>query len=206
MGSDQRDMKCRFDMFQNVSLVYECNDMRQLENMAKVNISTAAKMVGVDRSTFYRHVAEKGITLEEKNTKRPKVDVSELIRVYGDKVKSPDQIQQQKNNHEVSPTTPHNTSTEEQIELHTLREKVRYLESLRETEKRSLEDQIDLLKNLLESERAEKNKATALLTDQRSGAEKLASLEDTLKTLAENQAKLMKDASKKQGIFSKLFG
>ncbi len=193
-------------MFQNVSSVYECNDMRQLENMAKVNISTAAKMVGVDRSTFYRHVAEKGITLEEKNTKRPKVDVSELIRVYGDKVKTPDQIQQQKNNHEVSPTTTHNTSTEEQIELHTLREKVKYLESLRESEKRGLEDQIELLKNLLESERAEKNKATALLTDQRSGAEKLASLEDTLKTLAENQAKLMKDASKKQGIFSKLFG
>lgn len=192
-------------MFQNVSLVYECNDMRQLEHMAKVNISTAAKMVGVDRSTFYRHVAEKGITLEEKNTKRPKVDVSELIRVYGDKVKTPDQIQQQKNNHEVSPTTIHNTSTEEQIELHTLREKVKYLESLRETEKRSLEDQIDLLKNLLESERSEKNKATALLTDQRSGAEKLASLEDTLRTLAENQAKLMENASKKKGIFSKLF-
>lgn len=174
--------------------------------MTKVNISTAAKMVGVDRSTFYRHVTEKGITLEEKNTKRPKVDVSELIRVYGDKVKNPDQVQQSNDTHKVSPTTPLHTSTEDQIELHTLREKVKYLESLRETEKRSLEDQIDLLKNLLESERAEKNKATALLTDQRSGAEKLASLEDTLKTLSENQAKLMENASKKQGIFSKLFG
>lgn len=193
-------------MFQNVSLVYECNDMRQLENMAKVNISTAAKMVGVDRSTFYRHVAEKGITLEEKNTKRPKVDVSELIRVYGDKVKTPDQIQQQKNNHEVSPTTPHNTSTEEQIELHTLREKVKYLESLRESEKRSLEDQIDLLKNLLETERAEKSKATALLTDQRSEADKLATFEKTLKELSETQTKMMEDLSNKKGFFAKLFG
>ena len=193
-------------MFQNVSSVYECNDMRQLENMAKVNISTAAKMVGVDRSTFYRHVAEKGITLEEKNTKRPKVDVSELIRVYGDKVKTPDQIQQQKNNNEVSPTTPHNTSTEEQIELHTLREKVKYLESLRESEKRSLEDQIDLLKNLLETERAEKSKATALLTDQRSEADKLAAFEKTLKELSETQTKMMEDLSNKKGFFSKLFG
>lgn len=193
-------------MFQNVSSVYECNDMRQLENMAKVNISTAAKMVGVDRSTFYRHVAEKGITLEEKNTKRPKVDVSELIRVYGDKVKTPDQIQQQKNNHEVSPTTPHNTSTEEQIELHTLREKVKYLESLRESEKRSLEDQIELLKNLLETERAEKSKATALLTDQRSEADKLAAFEKTLKELSETQTKMMEDLSNKKGFFSKLFG
>lgn len=193
-------------MFQNVSSVYECNDMRQLENMAKVNISTAAKMVGVDRSTFYRHVAEKGITLEEKNTKRPKVDVSELIRVYGDKVKTPDQIQQQKNNQEVSPTTPHNTSTEEQIELHTLREKVKYLESLRESEKRSLEDQIELLKNLLETERAEKSKATALLTDQRSEADKLAAFEKTLKELSETQTKMMEDLSNKKGFFSKLFG
>lgn len=193
-------------MFQNVSSVYECNDIRQLENMAKVNISTAAKMVGVDRSTFYRHVAEKGITLEEKNTKRPKVDVSELIRVYGDKVKTPDQIQQQKNNHEVSPTTPHNTSTEEQIELHTLREKVKYLESLRESEKRSLEDQIELLKNLLETERAEKSKATALLTDQRSEADKLATFEKTLKELSETQTKMMEDLSNKKGFFAKLFG
>lgn len=163
-------------------------------------------MVGVDRSTFYRHVAEKGITLEEKNTKRPKVDVSELIRVYGDKVKTPDQIQQQKNNHEVSPTTPHNTSTEEQIELHTLREKVKYLESLRESEKRSLEDQIELLKNLLETERAEKSKATALLTDQRSEADKLAAFEKTLKELSETQTKMMEDLSNKKGFFSKLFG
>ena len=167
--------------------------------MTKVNISTAAKMVGVDRSTFYRHVAEKGITLEEKNTKRPKVDVSELIRVYGDKVKSPNQVQQSNDTHKVLSTTPSNTSTEEQIELHTLREKVKYLESLRETEKRGLEDQIELLKSLLESERAEKNKATALLTDQRSGADKLASLEDTLKTLSENQSKLMERVSKKKG-------
>lgn len=193
-------------MFQNVSSVYECNDMRQLENMAKVNISTAAKMVGVDRSTFYRHVAEKGITLEEKNTKRPKVDVSELIRVYGDKVKTPDQIQQQKKNNEVSPTTTHNTSTEEQIELHTLREKVKYLESLRESEKRGLEDQIELLKNLLETERAEKSKATALLTDQRSEADKLAAFEKTLKELSETQTKMMEDLSNKKGFFAKLFG
>ena len=173
--------------------------------MTKVNISTAAKMVGVDRSTFYRHVAEKGITLEEKNTKRPKVDVSELIRVYGDKVKNPDQVQHSDDTHKVSPTTPPHTSTEDQIELHTLREKVKYLESLRETEKRSLEDQIDLLKNLLEGERTEKNKATTLLTDQRSEADKLAILEKNIKSLSDNQAKIMEDLSNKKGFFAKLF-
>jgi transcriptional regulator of acetoin/glycerol metabolism len=34
--------------------------------MTKVNISTAAKMVGVDRSTFYRHVAEKALLLKKR--------------------------------------------------------------------------------------------------------------------------------------------
>lgn len=77
------------------------------------------------------------------------MDVSELIRVYGDKVKSPDQIRQDNNPKEVSYSTPSNTSIEEQIELHTLREKVKHLEEIRETEKRMLEEQIEILKNRL---------------------------------------------------------
>jgi len=163
-------------------------------------------MVGVDRSTFYRHVGEKGITLEEKNTKRPKVDVSELIRVYGDKVKPPDQVQQKRGRQEfLSTTPPPITSVEEQIELHTLRERVKYLESLRESEKQSLGDQIELLKSLLETERADKNKATALLTDQRSEANKLEIFEKALKDLSDNQMRMMEGLSSKKGFLKKLF-
>ena len=62
----------------------------------KVSITKAAKMVGVQRSTFYRHVKEKGISLEDTDTKRPKVDVSELVRVYGDQLKTIEQVEQKK--------------------------------------------------------------------------------------------------------------
>ena len=159
----------------------------------KVNISKAAKMVGVDRSTFYRHVDEKGITLDKTNAKRPLVDVSELIRVYGDKVKSPDQIRQDNNPREVSHSTPSNTSMEEQIELHTLREKVKHLEEIRETEKRGLEEQIDILKKQVESERTERQRATALLTDQSENKKqedtRLSNIEKSIQTIHANQTR-----------------
>ena len=54
----------------------------------KVNISKAAEMVGVTRATFYRHIEKKGITVGEDADGNPQVDVSELIRVYGDRVKA----------------------------------------------------------------------------------------------------------------------
>lgn len=148
-------------------------------------------MVGVDRSTFYRHVEEKGITLDKTSTKRPLVDVSELIRVYGDKVKSPDQIRQDNNLKEVSHSTLPNNSVEEQIELHTLRERVKHLQELRDTEKRGLEEQIEILKKQVESERAERQRATALLTDQREDKQKedsrLSNIEKSIQTLHQNQ-------------------
>ena len=157
----------------------------------KVNISKAAKMVGVDRSTFYRHVEEKGITLDKTSTKRPLVDVSELIRVYGDKVKSPDQIRQDNNLKEVSHSTIPNNSVEEQIELHTLRERVKHLQELRDTEKRGLEEQIEILKKQVESERAERQRATALLTDQREDKQKedsrLSNIEKSIQTIQQSQ-------------------
>ncbi len=148
-------------------------------------------MVGVDRSTFYRHVEEKGITLDKTSTKRPLVDVSELIRVYGDKVKSPDQIRQDNNLKEVSHSTIPNNSVEEQIELHTLRERVKHLQELRDTEKRGLEEQIEILKKQVESERAERQRATALLTDQREDKQKedsrLSNIEKSIQTIYQNQ-------------------
>lgn len=157
----------------------------------KVNISTAAKMAQVDRSTFYRHIEEKGISLDKSNPKRPLVDVSELMRAYGSDLIPPEQLRQDDTDKKVPHTTISNTSLEEQIELHTLREKVKHLETLRETERRSLEDQIELLKDLLESEKAERNKTTALLTDERRKGEesstRLNSLERTVEQLAEQQ-------------------
>ncbi|MGH1377136.1 MAG: hypothetical protein ACRBCK_12420 [Alphaproteobacteria bacterium] len=155
----------------------------------KVSITKAAKMAGIQRSTFYRHVEEKGISLEDTDTKRPKVDVSELIRVYGDKLKTIDEVEQKKQSNKNDSATISNTSLEEKIELETLKERVKYLESLQDTEKKRLEEQIDLLKDMLSSEKAERQKATAQLTDQRSAKEKEITRLESLEKLVEDLTK-----------------
>ena len=155
----------------------------------KVSITKAAKMVGVQRSTFYRHVKEKGISLEDTDTKRPKDDVSELVRVYGDQLKTIEQVEQKKQHKKNDNETLSNTSLEEKIEFETLKERVKYLETLHDTEKKRLEEQIELLKDMLESEKQERQKATALLTDQRSEKAKEAARLESLEKVVENLTK-----------------
>ncbi|MCK6418044.1 MAG: hypothetical protein L6Q57_03785 [Alphaproteobacteria bacterium] len=53
----------------------------------QVSISKAAEMAGVTRATFYRHIERKGIHIIKDAENNPKVDVAELIRVYGDTVR-----------------------------------------------------------------------------------------------------------------------
>lgn len=52
--------------------------------MAKLNISQAAKRVGVSRQTFYRHIEKKGISTTKDADGNPLIDLSELLRVYGE--------------------------------------------------------------------------------------------------------------------------
>ncbi|HMG15956.1 MAG TPA: hypothetical protein VK590_10950, partial [Saprospiraceae bacterium] len=47
-------------------------------------------MVGVSRATFYKHIETRGISTVKDLGGQPKVDVSELIRIYGDRVKAPE--------------------------------------------------------------------------------------------------------------------
>ena len=112
----------------------------------EVSISTAAKMVGIERSTFYRHIEQKGISLIDAETARPKVAVAELLRVYGDKVRMPEQIADKK---KLSHPTNMDSSMDLKIEVETLKTQVKYLGELRETEKRGFEAQIQLLKSFL---------------------------------------------------------
>ena len=172
----------------------------------KVSISQAAKMAGVQRSTFYRHIDEKGISLEDRDSKRPKVDVSELVRVYGNKLRPLKQVDNEGPAPELTDRTVSNTSVEEKIELETLREKVRHLE-----------EQIALLKGMPESEKEERKKATAILTDQRAlnekkseqekiQSERFISLESAVKQILETQKKEQEKASRKKNFFGRLLG
>ena len=162
---------------------------------SKVSLSQAAKMVGVQRSTLYRHIKEKGITIEDENTNRPKIDVSELIRVYGNKVRTLEQIEQNK---KAANQTQPDSSLEKEFELLRLREKNTYLEQLHLTEKTRLEEQVGMLKDMLETERAERRTTAALLTDQRNEKDRQA---EKLVALARENT-----AMKSAGVFARLFG
>ncbi len=169
-----------------------------MANNTKVSLAKAAQMVGVARSTFYRHIAERGISVEDKDTSRPKIDVSELIRVYGDKVKTPEQLQMAKQKLKATDKTLSDTSLEERIELETLRQKIKHVEELRETEKNRLEEQIEMLREMLTSEREERKRATAQLTDQRADKDKQT---DRLTQLEKEIGSL-----KSRGLIEKIFG
>ncbi len=180
------------------------------DHPSEVSISDAAKMVGVTRATLYEHMKDKKISVIDKDTSRPKINVSELVRVYGDKLKPL--------------TAANNKSAGKQsgdrdlvaaAENAALKEKLQMIEQERDRERRLLTSQIDSqqaqIENLQESLKKEQDtvgKVTAMLTDQRSDAEKKANeetaqakkwaeLEKTVQTLAENQ---------NQSFWQKLFG
>ena len=125
----------------------------------KVNITQASKMVGHTRATMYAHIQKKGITTTEDENGNPLIDVSELIRVYGDKLKPlEDQKQLDTNNtpkieHPIHDNTPQNGTTIQgntpldsqpihpnthnftPSETEVLKERIRHLETLHEKEK-----------------------------------------------------------------------
>ncbi len=164
----------------------------------RVSISKAAKMVELPRSTFYRHISEKSISIQDKDTNRPTVEISELVRVYGDQVKLLEKTAEGKKGNKHSKDTQQDTLFDDKIELSTLREKLRHLEELRQIEKSAAYEKIELLKSLLDSEKARLQQATMLLTDQRSEKErqieKLAAVENELSKI------------KRAGFFARLFG
>ncbi|MEM6801259.1 MAG: hypothetical protein AAF696_07630 [Bacteroidota bacterium] len=134
--------------------------------MSKVSITQAAKLVGVTRSTMHKHIDKKGITVDrDEEGKNPKIDVSELIRVYGNTLKSPDEVAQEaaKKGHPLQDNTPSNTVIQTEI----LKERLSILERERDRERNQLLLQIDNLKESLSEAQEQQKKITLLLTDQR---------------------------------------
>ncbi len=180
------------------------------DHPSEVSISDAAKMVGVTRATLYEHMKDKKISVIDKDTSRPKINVSELVRVYGDKLKpltaANDKSAAKQTGDRDLVATAENAA---------LKEKLQMIEQERDRERRLLTAQIDSqqsqIENLQESLKKEQDtvgKVTAMLTDQRGDAEKKANeetaqakkwaeLEKTVQTLAENQ---------NQSFWQKLFG
>ncbi len=178
----------------------------------KVSISKAATMAGVTRATFYRHIEKKGITVEKDSSGNPQIDVSELIRIYGDKVRTPEQVEKDKEKEKSKqPAKAKDADAELRIEVEILREKLRNIESERERERDLLCSQIDQLKKSLEKAQDQSGRLTSLLTDQRQkrdeggmNARKMAEFELQISRLQESQRKLLDQMSSSGGFWSKI--
>jgi chromosome segregation ATPase len=204
------------------------NSSTGLSKPMKVTISKAAEMAGVTRATLYRHIEKKGITVEKDEDDNPKIDVSELVRVYGDRLRHPEQIAQDRAGPVLANDTPlfkqaeqdhkiqairHETQRGAQdvrVELEILRERLRGMEEDRSQtreerarERDFLMEQIESLKQTLNQSQEQQKRLTALLTHQTQSAEEggAPAAEDKLKELQETIALLRRQ---NLSIFKKL--
>jgi len=147
----------------------------------RVSISKAAEMVGVTRATLYRHIDKKGITVQKDEDGNPKIDVSELIRVYGDRVQTPANDTPHTEAFETTETPlsqpDHAVSLQSEpssMEIEILRERLRNYETERnrtdaerDRERHQLLEQIQQLRINLEQSQEQQKRLTLLITDQR---------------------------------------
>lgn len=187
-------------------------------------MTEAAEMVGLKRPTFYRKIDELGISTIKENG-RQRVDVSELIRVFGSDVKlksseKPVDVKGRGGLSKVSKSISNDTqsglASSENIDSRILIVQLEgELDKEREL-KKQIEEQIDFLKQQLEDEKSERKKAHALLTDQRQKTEQVLSQGQTknsdtdkkIRILRQQNQKIMKEllAQKNKSIWKKLFG
>lgn len=191
---------------------------------SKVSVVEAAKMAGVSRATFYRHITEKKISTQQDDKNNTVIDTSELVRIYGNKLRTLEDIEKEEIDQLDEGETDRDSSPALKIQVEMLKERLKDFNEERERERSQLSSQIETLRTQLE--RAEeqriksedqKNKLTMMLTDQRSDADKLIAkdvehnkkiteIETTVRTLAETQTKLMEESANKKGFWGRLFG
>lgn len=170
----------------------------------KVNKKLAAQMVNIGRTTFYRHITEKPISVDANG----QIDVSELIRVYGsENVKTPEQLKQPKDK-----SSEHNETHKDQslgAEIVRLKSELEKFNIERNRERSQLTEQIENLQSSLKQSMEQNGNLTRLLTDGRAQEEKLKTqkqseqeekMEAILKTL-ENMNK-----QKPKTFWQRLFG
>tara|TARA_R110000868_G_scaffold38768_1_gene135381 strand:- start:452 stop:988 length:537 start_codon:yes stop_codon:yes gene_type:complete len=178
-------------------------------------MTDAAKIVGISRSTLYEHIEEKGISVDREDKKRPTINVSELIRIYGDDV-NPDNLKGKK---EVSDTVQSDNLGK------VARVSVEYLEESYGRERQKYEEQIQYLKDIVEDQKEQTKRITLLLenhSQKDTGDEWKAALhaleskvsnqekegrDERQKILRQNKAlKDALEAEKNKSFWKKLFG
>ena len=172
--------------------------------MTKSNLVTmakAAELVGMKRPTFYRKVKELNVSTAIDDTTRKKmVDVSELMRVFGDDFKLNQSEQKPVSKASVDKNKAVQSVDSGQgneIEIIKLKSELEKEKALRQVS----EETVDYLKQQIESEKDEKKKLNLLLTDQREKTGQGDAWAETLKKLEEriaNQEKATEEKSKRE--------
>ncbi len=172
-----------------------------------VKKNLAAKMSGVGRTTFYRHIVEKGITIEPDG----RIDTAELIRVYGsENILTPEQVKEKEKaqrSSKLSNGTPKEQDGEQQNahlldEIKRLKNDLENLSLERKRERDQASEQIDYLKAALDKSMGQNNGLTRLITDERAKEERLTQEKEseqasTLKVVLETVQALQAENQKK---------
>jgi hypothetical protein len=166
----------------------------------QVSITKASQMVGITRATFYRHIDKKGITIEKNEDNNPCVDVSELVRVYGHRVKP-----LENDTDKIKQVEQDNTSEAIDGKLTLLKEKLKHLEELRVLDKESslnqkkqFEEQIENLQDSLKLAQEGHNKATFLLEHKQSGTGDWEKALKAMEARISNQEKAEKERAERE--------
>ncbi|RRW61180.1 hypothetical protein EGJ48_22405 [Pantoea dispersa] len=114
--------------------------------MAKtlLNLSQAAQAVGITRRTLYNHVKQGKVTVSRDGKNNPVVDVSELIRVYGNVNLPEKEIPTVSHRENTQKNFPHEQLQAMQKELADLRQAVTLMledKTAREEERRQHDDE-----------------------------------------------------------------
>lgn len=190
----------------------------------KYSISQSARIVQVTRKTFYSHIKKKGITIEKDDDGKVWVDHSELIRVYGDKCNF-ENAEGQKSRGDVQDVSKEtDVSSNIHLDYAILKSELAFKSDQLREAKENYEEQIDFLRNQLAEASNEKNKLTALLTDQSNSSDwqralkgleaRIANQEQVNKEQKDKEARILKQnkhlkkalqAERSKGFFQRLF-
>ena len=180
-----------------------------------LSMTEAANMVGLTRPTFYRKAKYLGLSTVTDQGKR-KVDVSELIRVFGSDVKirqkndnSTDRASNEKLS-KLSKSTS-NSSNSEQTASEDFDNQIRIikLEAELDIEKAlriEAKEQVEYLKEQIQVEKEEKRNMGLQITDQRERADRVGTWEKSIKAMESriaNQEQESKERNQREQKLSK---
>lgn len=131
-----------------------------MNKSSKVTQVMAADMAGVSRATIIRHIKDGKLSKDGDG----RIDISELIRVYGNDILTPEQIEARKAEKEEKDESGDSVSF--RVEIDFLKKHLETVNLERERERKQLSDQIDMLKERLEKSEEREAKITLLLTHQ----------------------------------------